>query len=100
MKKNYKIAIEPFLIKLYIIIIVFEGAIRYILNLFKLPELIYVKDFIIIVLTLYGIKRTKLGKEHFITLFIISVSFIISMIYIGNFAQIMFFILKFVLFLA
>ena len=94
METKNKISIETFLIRLYIIIIVFEGVIRYILNLFKIPEALYIKDFILILLIMYGIKQTKFNKKHLILFLIISISFIISIVYVGNFAQIMFFVLK------
>ncbi len=89
-----KINLETFLIKLYIIILILEAPIRYILNLLDLAIFIYVKDMILILLIVLGLKNIKFNKGHFVVFIIISISFITANIYVGNIFQIGFFILK------
>lgn len=96
-----KMSIEILLIRIYILIIIFEGPIRYVLNMFGMTTLIYIKDFVLIVLIILGIKKIKFNRKSFIFFIMISTSFIISTIYIRDYMQISFFILKiFVPFLA
>ena len=89
-KLNLNIA----LIRIYLIIMIFEGAIRYVLNIFDAAFLIYIKDAIIILLFILSIRKIELNKKS-ITMFIIfSISLVTGIIYVGNIKQIAFFILK------
>ena len=89
-----KIILERVLIKAYILILIFEGPIRYALNRINLATLIYVKDGIILLILLLGLKKIKFNRQHFILFAIIISSLFMSIIYISNYGQIGFFIIK------
>lgn len=91
---NKKINLELLFFKLYILILIFEAPIRYILNKVGLAALIYAKDGIIIILIALGLKKMMFNRNHLIIFIITINSFIMATIYVGNYKQIGFFALK------
>lgn len=96
MKRN-KLNLELVLFRIYIIIMIFEAPIRYFLNIAGLASLIYIKDMIIIVLFVLSLKKIKISKIHLICIVSILISLTVSIMYIDNIRQILFFILKILL---
>lgn len=96
MKKN-KLKLEVVLFRSYIIIMIFEALIRYLLNIVGLAFLIYIKDIIIIALFVLSLKKIKISKIHLICIVSILISLTVSIIYIDSIKQILFFILKILL---
>lgn len=97
MDKCKSVNIETILIRIYLLIIILEAPLRYILNLVNLAVLIYVKDIIIVTLFFIYIKNNKMNKNYIIGMSLLLIPLIVSFIYIHNIKQIMFFILKIVM---
>lgn len=90
MKKN----IEIILLRIYIMMAILEGLIRYILNSKGLAAAFYIKDIIIVILFILALRKMKVTTKHIIGILFIMISFITSLIYINNIKQILFFLLK------
>ncbi len=92
--KKEKMNKEIILIRLYIIIIILEAPIRYMLNLYKYNNLIYIKDLIMLILLVLGLWKNKFNNGHIWIFIGASISCVVATIYVKNIKQIGFFILK------
>ena len=73
-----RLNIEVLLFRMYIVIMILEGPIRYVLNLVNLVTLIYVKDCILIMLFVLAIiNNKKITKVHIWILIVVLIILLI-----------------------